>query len=47
MNEELEKYVDLLMSMSLDLKMGNISKETYLTNLKMLVECIDNKFVLQ
>jgi hypothetical protein len=47
MNEELEKYVDLLMSMSVDFKMGNLSKETYLNNLKMLVTCIDSKFVLQ
>ena len=47
MNKELEKYVDLLMSMSLDFKMGKISEELYLNNLKMLVECIDGKFVIQ
>jgi hypothetical protein len=46
MNEELEKYVDLLMSMSVDFKMGKISKDTYLTNLKLLVKCMGNKFVL-
>jgi len=33
----MEKYIDLIMSMSLSFKMGDITKETYLTNLKMMV----------
>jgi len=44
MNKELEKYVDLIMSMSLDVKMGKLTEETYLNNLKMLVEVLKDKY---
>jgi hypothetical protein len=52
MTEELEKYVDLIMSMSLDLKMGTIDTDLYLTdlyltNLKLIVESISNQDILQ
>lgn len=47
MNEELEKYVDLIMSMSLSLKMNQIDEATYLTNLELIVKSISENKVLQ
>jgi len=35
---EYEKYLDLIMSMSLSAKMENITKETYLMNLEMILK---------
>jgi hypothetical protein len=32
------KYVELIMSMSVDYLMGKITKETYISNLKTIVE---------
>jgi len=41
--EEIDKYVDMIMSMSLDYKMGGISMETYLSNLKLCIESMGKK----
>lgn len=45
--ETIEQYVDLIMSMSLAFKMDQIDKETYLTNLKLVVDCIQGIKILQ
>lgn len=37
---EFLKYVDLLMSMSVDYKMGGITRETYESNLRMIIEAM-------
>ena len=47
MNQELEKYVDLIMSMSVDFKMGQISEEHYLNMLKLMIESISERKILQ
>lgn len=44
MNKELEKYVDLIMSMSLEVKMDGISEETYLYNLEIVLQSIKEKY---
>lgn len=44
MNKELEKYVDLIMSMSLEVKMDGISEETYLYNLEIMLQSIKEKY---
>jgi len=40
---EFEKYVDMIMSMSLDYKMGGLRREVYLNNLKLALERMDKK----
>lgn len=38
-----KKYVSLIQSMSLDMQMGKIDKQTYISNLKMIVEQLEEK----
>lgn len=37
---EFDKYMDLIMSMTLDVKRGGISTECYLSNLEMMIKSI-------
>ena len=43
MNEEQQKYLDLIMSMSLDCKMNIITWEHYINTLKMIIETLTNE----
>ena len=49
-NTEFDKYVDLIASMSIDYKMRGITKETYISNLKIMSDILyddkDNEHVL-
>ena len=38
------KYVDLIMSMGLNYKMGSITKETFLANLEMILNAMQKEF---
>ena len=38
LREEIEKYIDVILSMSMDYKMGKISMETYVTNLSWMAK---------
>jgi len=44
MNDEFGKYLDMIMSMSLDCHQGGLSKEAYLTIIKMTAEVMNEKF---
>lgn len=37
---EFDKYMDLIMTMTLDVKRGGISTECYLSNLEMMIKSI-------
>lgn len=41
--QEYDKYMDLIMSMTLDVKRGGISTECYLNNLKLMIERIERE----
>ena len=39
--DDFEKYIELILNMSLDCKMGGITRDTYLANLKMIIKQIE------
>jgi len=41
--EEFEKYVDCIMRMSLDYKVGELKKEVLIQNLKICIEKVANE----
>ena len=42
-DKEFNKYVELIISMSTDYLLGEITKDTYLSNLKMIQEQLKEK----